>query len=93
MQKDINRLEIASKNCAKWSNEAEKTKNKKYNSETTIDKGYIGHKADKMMKKSKVMEQRIEKAINEKTNLLKNIEKKRYLTLLLLKLIMAIGLH
>ena len=74
LQKDINRLEIASKNCAKWSNEAEKTKNKKYNSETTIDKGYIGHKADKMMKKSKVMEQRIEKAINEKTNLLKNIE-------------------
>ena len=67
-------FEIASKNCAKWSNEAEKTKNKKYNSETTIDKGYIGHKADKMMKKSKVMEQRIEKAINEKTNLLKNIE-------------------
>ena len=63
LQKDINRLEIASKNCAKWSNEAEKTKNKKYNSETTIDKGYIGHKADKMMKKSKVMEQRIEKAI------------------------------
>ena len=73
LQKDINRLEIASKNCAKWSNEAEKTKNKKYNSETTIDKGYIGHKADKMMKKSKVMEQRIEKVINEKTNLLKNI--------------------
>ena len=30
LQKDINRLEIASKNCAKWSNEAEKTKNKKY---------------------------------------------------------------
>ena len=28
LQKDINRLEIASKNCAKWSNEAEKTKNK-----------------------------------------------------------------
>lgn len=51
-----------------------KQKNKKYNSETTIDKGYIGHKAAKMMKKSKVMEQRIEKAINEKTNLLKNIE-------------------
>ena len=26
LQKDINRLEIASKNCAKWSNEAEKNK-------------------------------------------------------------------
>ena len=39
LQKDVNRLEIASKNSAKWSNEAEKGKSKKYNSETTIDKG------------------------------------------------------
>ncbi len=75
LQKDINRLEIASKNSAKWSNEAEKSKSKKYNSETTIDKGYVGHKASKMMKSSKVMEQRIQKAIDEKTNLLKNIDR------------------
>ena len=65
LQKDVNRLEIASKNSAKWSNEAEKGKSKKYNSETTIDKGYVGHKASKMMKKSKVMEQRTKKAIDE----------------------------
>ena len=50
LEKDINRLEIASRNSAKWSNEAEKGKSKKYNSETTIDKGYVGHKADKVMK-------------------------------------------
>ena len=75
LQKDINRLEISSKNSAKWSNEAEKGKSKKFNSETTIDKGYVGHKASKMMKSSKVMEQRIEKAIDEKTNLLKNIDR------------------
>lgn len=75
LQKDINRLEIASKNTAKWSNESEKTKSKKYNSESTIDKGYVGHKSAKMMKKSKVMEQRVQKAIDEKTNLLRNIDK------------------
>ena len=75
LQKDINRLEIASKNSAKWSNEAEKGKSKKYNSEAFIDKGYIGHKAAKIMKSSKVMEQRIEKAIDEKNNLLKNIDR------------------
>ena len=75
LQKDINRLEIASKNVAKWSNEAEKGKSKKYNSETFIDKGYVGHKSSKMMKKSKVMEQRIEKAIDEKASLLKNIDR------------------
>ena len=74
LQKDINRLDKASKNSVKWSNEAEKSKSKKYNSETTIDKGYVGHKAAKIMKKAKVMEQRIEKAIDEKTNLLKNID-------------------
>ena len=75
LQKDINRLEIASKNSAKWSNEAEKRKSKKYNSETTIDKGYVGHKASKMMKSSKVMEQRTRKAIDEKANLLRNIDR------------------
>ncbi len=37
LQKDINRLEISSKSSAKWSNEAEKGKSKKYNSETTIE--------------------------------------------------------
>lgn len=82
LQKDINRLEIASKNSVKWSNEAEKAKSKKYNSETTIDKGYIGHKASKMMKSSKVMEQRIEKAINEKTNLLRNVERNETLKII-----------
>ena len=75
LQKDINRLEIASKNIAKWSNEAEKGKSKKFNSETTIDKGYVGHKASKMMKSSKVMEQRIDRAIDEKTNLLRNVDR------------------
>lgn len=75
LKKDISRLEIASKNASKWSNEAEKAKSKKFNQETTIDKGYVGHKAEKMMKKSKVMEKKIEKAIEEKSNLLKNVDR------------------
>ena len=82
LQKDINRLEIASKNVAKWSNEAEKAKSKKHNSETFIDKGYVGHKAAKMMKSSKVMEQRIEKALEEKEDLLKNIDRNDKLKLI-----------
>lgn len=82
LKKDINRLEIASRNTAKWSNETEKTKSKKYNSESTIDKGYVGHKASKMMKKSKVMEQRIEKAIDEKNNLLRNVDKNENLKII-----------
>ena len=75
LQKDINRLETASKKTERWSNSAEKSKYKTNNSELTIDRGYVGHKSAKMMKKSRVMEQRIEKAIDEKAGLLKNIDK------------------
>ncbi len=75
LQKDIKKLEIASRNTAKWSDEVEKSKYKTKNSESTIDRGYIGHKSAKMMKKSKVMDRRIEKAIDEKTNLLKNVDR------------------
>ncbi len=75
LSKDINKLEIASRNTAKWSNEVEKSKYKTNNSEKTIDRGYLGHKSAKMMKKSKVMEQRIQKAIDEKTNLLRNLDR------------------
>ena len=85
LQKDINRLEVASKNSAKWSNEAEKRKSKKYNPETTIDKGYVGHKAAKIMKSSKVLEQRTQKAIEEKANLLRNIDRNEELKIISLE--------
>ena len=75
LQKDINRLEVASKNTAKWSNTAEKSKYKTNHSEGMIDRGYVGHKSAKMMKKAKIMEQRVKKAIEEKTNFLKNIDR------------------
>ena len=85
LQKDISRLETAAKNTAKWSNEAEKGKSRKNNPEAFIDKGYIGHKAAKMMKSSKVIEQRIEKAIDEKSNLLRNIDRNDKLKMVILE--------
>ena len=75
LQKDIIRLEESAKSTAKWSNDAEKGKSRKYNDDPFIDKGYVGHKAAKMMKRSKVMEKRIEKAIDEKSKLLNNIDR------------------
>lgn len=75
LQKDINRLEVSAQNAAKWSNAVEKSKYKTNNSESTIDRGYLGHKSAKMMKKSKAIEQRTQKAIEEKANLLKNIDR------------------
>ncbi len=72
--KDINRLETASKNTAKWSDKIEKSK---YNNKSSefVDRGYIGHQSAKMMKKSKVIEKRIEKSIEQKSNLLHNVDR------------------
>ncbi len=75
LKKDIERLQIASKNTANWSDKIEKSKYNTTNSGSSIDRGYVGHQAAKMMKKSKVMEKRIEKSIEEKSNLLNNIDR------------------
>ena len=75
LKKDISRLETASKNTANWSDKIEKTKNGTTNSGSKVDKDYIGHQSAKMMKKSKVIEKRMEKAITEKTKLLNNIDR------------------
>ena len=76
LKKDIIRLEVAARNTEKWSNAVEKSKyDSDSNSGSFVDKGYVGHKAAKMMKRSKVMEQRIEKAIGEKSKLLNNINR------------------
>ncbi len=75
LKKDIGRLEIASKNTANWSDKVEKSKYNTTNSGSSIDRGYVGHMSAKMMKKSKVIEKRIEKAIEEKSNLLKNVDR------------------
>ncbi|MBB6730394.1 Lsa family ABC-F type ribosomal protection protein [Cohnella zeiphila] len=74
LKKDIKRLEEAAKRTNDWSNEVEKTKYASHNSAAFIDRGYIGHKAAKMMKRSKSMERRQQSAIDEKSKLLKNIE-------------------
>lgn len=75
LKKDINRLETASKNAASWSNKTEKSKYKNSGADGMIDRGYVGHQAAKMMKKSKVIEKRIEKEIEEKSNFLNNIDR------------------
>ena len=74
IKKDIARLELSAKSANKWSNEVEKTKYKTNNDAPQIDRGYIGHKSAKMMKKSKVIEKRVEKQIEEKKALMKDID-------------------
>ncbi|MEK3722821.1 Lsa family ABC-F type ribosomal protection protein [Paenibacillus sp. FSL H8-0034] len=74
LKRDIKRLSDSVKRTSNWSHEVEKTKNGTRNSGSKVDKGYIGHKAAKMMKRSKSIEQRHQSAIDEKSKLLKNIE-------------------
>ncbi|WP_410768887.1 Lsa family ABC-F type ribosomal protection protein [Fontibacillus sp. BL9] len=74
LRKDIKRLANSAKRTSEWSDDVEKSKNGTRNSGSKLDKGYVGHKAAKMMKRSKSMEQRQHSAIEEKSKLLKNVE-------------------
>ena len=74
LRRDINRLTDSARRTNSWSHEVEKTKKGTKNSGSKLDKGYVGHKAAKMMKRSKSIEKRQQTAIDEKSKLLKNLE-------------------
>ncbi len=76
LSKDIKRLKKASRQSESWSNKVEKRKNKITKSGDKPDKGYIGHQAAKMMKKSKTLSKRLNKSIALKKGLLKDVERK-----------------
>jgi lincosamide and streptogramin A transport system ATP-binding/permease protein len=71
LKKDITILSEAAKRAAGWSDQIEATKIGTH----PADRGNIGHKAAKMMKRAKSIENRKLDAIEEKKGLLKNIEK------------------
>lgn len=68
LQKDISRLQQAARRSAVWSDRVEASKI------GAADKGYVGHKAAKMMKRSKSIEARQQQAVEQKSALLKNVE-------------------
>lgn len=70
LQKQIAHLTKAVKQTGEWSDKVEKSK---YGS-GPCDRGFIGHKAAKMMKRSKAIEKRRETSMEEKKGLLQNIE-------------------
>lgn len=73
LTKEINRLKKTATEKAQWADTVEKSKNSK-DSTIWIDRGYIGHKSAKMMSRAKTCEARAEKALADKSKLLKNIE-------------------
>ena len=81
LQKDIRRLSEAARRTSTWSDQVEKTKKGQRNAGLRPDRGYIGHKSAKMMKRSKAIEERREDAIRQKSSLLKNVEKTETLKL------------
>lgn len=74
LKKEAVRLEKAAREKAVWSDRTEKTKYATKNSGLRPDRGYIGRKSAKMMKRAKTIESRRQNAADEKTKLLKNIE-------------------
>ncbi|RUS46867.1 Lsa family ABC-F type ribosomal protection protein [Cohnella sp. AR92] len=74
LRKDIKRLNEAAARTSHWSDEVEKTKNGTRNSGLRVDRGFVSHKAAKMMKRSKSLENRQQAAAEEKSKLLKNID-------------------
>ena len=71
LKKEISRLEETARQKASWSDRLEASKIGQH----VYDRGYVGHKAEKMMARSKAIEQRQQAAMEEKSKLLKNIER------------------
>ena len=71
LKREIRRLEDTAREKANWSDRVEATKIGTH----VFDRGYIGHKAEKMMTRSKAIEKRQQAAIDEKSKLLRNIER------------------
>ena len=77
LHKDIVRLGEAARRTAGWSDAVEGGKI----GEHSYDRGFVGHKAAKMMKRAKAVETRRARQIEEKEKLLKNIERSDMLTI------------
>ena len=71
LKKDIKRLEASAMQTASWSDKVEATKIGTHSG----DRGHIGHLAAKMMKRSGAIQARQLRAAEEKSKLLKNIER------------------
>ena len=77
LKKDIGHMRRAAQRTAGWADRIEASKY----GDGSVDRGYIGHKSAKMMKRSKALEGRRQRAIEEKSALLRNLEKAESLKL------------
>lgn len=68
LKKEMRRLSEAAMTKSVWSEKTERSK------KGSFDKGYVGHKSAKLMKRAKTIETRARNAAEEKSKLLKNTE-------------------
>ena len=81
LNREIGRLTEASRRFSGWSAQAERGKFGVTDSGLKADRGYVGHKAAKVMKRAKSLEARQQAAIAEKSKLLHNVEEWEELTI------------
>jgi lincosamide and streptogramin A transport system ATP-binding/permease protein len=79
LKSEVAHMKRAAAQTEKWSNKAEKAKFERTSAGLRPDRGFIGAKAAKMMKRSVILENRQNQAIEEKSKLLKNVETKEAL--------------
>lgn len=68
LRRDVRRLQQSARRSAAWSDRVEASK------AGAMDKGYVGHRSAKMMKRAKSIEARQEQAVRQKAELLKDRE-------------------
>lgn len=76
LKRDIVRLEESARRAAAWSNRTEKGKYHVSESDVAaVDRGYVGARSAAMMKRAKATQKRRERAVEEKSCLLHNVER------------------
>ncbi len=81
LQKEVGRLRQAAAQTSRWSDQVEATKKGTRTGGLRPDRGYIGHKSAKMMQRAKSIEDRRQRALEEKAGLLKDLERAEALKL------------
>lgn len=81
LQKDISRLTESARRASAWSDRTEKSKfGVDKTGAKTADRGFVSHRAAKMMQRSKAIQRRREEAAEEKGRLLLDLERQETLT-------------
>lgn len=74
LRREIGRLGAAARRSGGWSSAAEQGKYGGDRDGNAVDRGYVGHKAAKLMKQAKNIERRRQAAVEEKSRLLHDVE-------------------